>query len=269
MYLVSNRKNFLYISVILATIFSFSCRKGDIGPQGIAGTKSLLSIQSLAAGAECANGGILIHSGMDANNNGKLDSTEVDQTQSVCNGQSGLTSLLDIEPLDAGSICANGGVVIRSGIDKNNDGKLDSTEVDQVQNVCNGVSGGEQDKQIVLPLGGSSSASLTPSLGKDPIIKFKKSNFLGLDSIVFVAVPFVSDPSFQAVVDLYDVTDGVGISGSEITSSQTLNLNGFIQTGNLYNQLPDREITLVTRVHSSREGGYAGCYYAYLVLYRK
>ena len=261
--------------LILFALFGLSCQKGDIGPQGPAGTKSLLDVQPLAAGITCANGGVAVLSGIDKNDNGKLDSAEVDQTQNVCNGLNGATglkSLLAIEPLAEGTACTNGGVVIRSGIDQNGDEKLDSAEVDQIQNVCNGangVSGGEQDKQIVLPLGGSVSASLTPSLGQDPIIKFKKSNFVGVDSIVFIAVPFVSDPSFQSVVDLFNVSDQVGITGSEIASNQLLNVNGFLQTGNLYDQIPDKEITLVTRTRSTREGAYAGCYYAYLVLYRK
>lgn len=275
MSIVSNNKLIFSLSIILLPLLYFGCKKGDIGPVGPAGTKSLLSVQPLAAGPVCANGGVLILSGIDVNENGKLDSVEVDQTQNVCNGSNGaagLKSLLDIQPLMAGTACANGGVIVRSGIDKNNDGKLDSTEVDQTQNICNGtngVSGGEQDKLIVLPLGGSKSISQTPALGQDPIIKFNKNNFLGLDSIVFIAVPYVSDPSFEAVVDLYNVTDGVTIAGSEIVSNQTLNVNGFIQTGNLYDQLPGKEITLVTRTRSTREGAYAGCYYAYLVLFRK
>ncbi|MEJ7685245.1 MAG: hypothetical protein WKG06_46855 [Segetibacter sp.] len=70
---------------------------------------------------------------------------------------------------------------------------------------------------------------------------------------MFIAVPYVSDPSFQAVVDLYNVTDEAGITGSEITSNQILNVNGFIQTGNLYDQIPDKEITLVTRTRSTKE----------------
>lgn len=276
MTIITYKTNFsVYFSIILVTLFSFSCQKGDIGPQGPSGSKSLLNVEPLAAGTACANGGIVILSGIDNNNNGKLDSSEVDQTQNVCNGISGpagLKSLLNIQPLAAGNACENGGVIILSGIDINNNGKLDSTEVDQIQNVCNGsngVSGGEQDKQIVLHLGGSTSISQTPNLGLDPIIKFKKSNFEGVDSIVFIAVPYVSDPSFESVVDLYNVTDQTAIAGSEITSNQLLNVNGFLQTGNLYDSIPDKEITLVTRTRSTREGAYAGCYYAYLVLYRK
>lgn len=269
---VSNSRLIFFFSIILFSLLYFGCKKGDIGPVGPAGTKSLLNVKPLAAGPVCADGGVLILSGIDVNENGKLDSAEVDQTQNVCNGSNGaagLKSLLDIQPLPAGTACANGGVIIRSGIDKNNDGKLDSTEVDQTQNICNGTSGGEQDKLIVLPLGGSKSISQIPALGQDPIIKFNKNNFLGLDSIVFIAVPYVSDPSFQAVVDLYNVTDDVSITGSEIVSNQTLNVNGFVQTGNLYDQFPGKEITLVTRTRSTKEGAYAGCYYAYLVLFRK
>lgn len=321
------KKNFSVYFLIIIILFSFSCQKGDLGPQGPEGSKSLLDIQPLAAGTACANGGVIILSGIDKNNNGKLDSTEVDQAQNLCNGptgSAGLKSLLDIQPLAAGAACANGGVVILSGVDQNSNGKLDSTEVDKTQNICNGPAGlksvldiqplpagsactnggvvirsgidkndnkrldndevdqiqnvcsgpgginsGEQDKQIVLPLGGSTSLSQTPNVGQDPIIKFKKSNFAGVDSIVFIAVPYVSDPSFQSVVDLYNVTDQASITGSEIISNELLNVNGFVQTGNLFDQIPDKEITLVTRTRSTKEGAYAGCYYAYLVLYRK
>jgi hypothetical protein len=331
MHTITHKTNYSFcLPIILASILSFSCQKGDVGLPGPAGPKSLLSIQPLAAGAACATGGITVLSGIDKNNNGKLDSTEVDQAQNVCNGltgppglksvldiqplapgaacanggviilsgidlnsngkldstevdhiqnvcngatgPSGLKSLLDIQPLPAGSVCESGGIVIRSGIDKNGSGKLDNDEVDQIQNVCSGSGGinsGEQDKQIVLPLGGSKSIGQIPGIGQDPIIKFKKSNYGGVDSIVFIAVPYVSDPYFQAVVDLYNVTDDSVVAGSEIVSNQLLNVNGFVQTGNIYNQLPDKEITLVTRTRSTREGGYAGCYYAYLVLYRK
>lgn len=272
MKVITNRNKFFPHFLIFVALYCFSCKKGDIGPQGQEGLKSLLNLRPLPPGTTCVNGGVLILSGIDKNDNGRLDSTEVDETQSVCNGATGpagLKSMLVLDPLEPGAVCPNGGVVIRSGIDKNGDGKLDSSEVDQSRNICNGVSGGEQDKQIVLPLGGSTSSSLTPKMGQNPIIKFRKSNFLGVDSIVFVAVPYVSDPSFQSVVDLYDATDHASINGSEITSNQTFNINGFLQTHNIYDSIPDKEITLVTRTRSTREGAIAGCYYAYIVLYRK
>jgi uncharacterized protein (TIGR02145 family) len=67
---------------------------GEIGPQGPTGPNgknALIRTTPEAAGANCANGGIKIEAGLDADGNGQLADTEVNasQTKFICNGSSG------------------------------------------------------------------------------------------------------------------------------------------------------------------------------------
>jgi hypothetical protein len=67
---------------------------GVAGPQGPAGTNGTNGLNALIktttepAGPNCTNGGTKIETGLDANNNGTLDASEINaaQTQYVCNG---------------------------------------------------------------------------------------------------------------------------------------------------------------------------------------
>lgn len=68
-----------------------------VGPQGAAGTNgknTLVNTTTEAAGANCATGGTKIEVGLDTNNNGVLDSGEVNSslTKYVCNGTNSNTS---------------------------------------------------------------------------------------------------------------------------------------------------------------------------------
>ena len=46
---------------------------------------TLVRVDTLAAGADCANGGHRVSAGVDANANGSLDADEVAQTRVACN----------------------------------------------------------------------------------------------------------------------------------------------------------------------------------------
>ena len=63
---------------------------GAAGTNGTNGLNALIKTTTEAAGANCANGGTKIETGLDANSNGVLDAGEVNtsQTQYVCNGLS-------------------------------------------------------------------------------------------------------------------------------------------------------------------------------------
>lgn len=182
-------------------------------------------------------------------------------------GTDGYTSLIKITPFASNSSCINGGLLIQSGIDKNRNNILDSTEIDNKESVCNGASIGG-DNQIFIPIdgAGSNTTSITPVI-TGSLLKFSKTNFVGVDSIIFVAGPYVSDPSNSSIVNLYNITDGQVISGSTLSSNSTA-INTFIQTGNLYNNLPDKEITLGISQSSLNDGFFAGSGSCYLFLYR-
>ena len=186
-------------------------------------------------------------------------------------GIDGYTSLIKLTPFTSNTSCAAGGVTIESGIDKNQNNILDDSEIDNTEDVCNGGNA-ESDRQIFISLAaagaGSGNNSVTPVI-TGSLLKFNKTYYTGADSIIFVADPYVFDASNNSVVELYNVTDHQVIAGSTL-SSNNLNPGTFIQTGNLYNNLPgDREITLGISQHSSKEGFYSYSGSCYLFLYRR
>ncbi|AMQ57086.1 DUF7151 family protein [Algoriphagus sanaruensis] len=58
---------------------------GNDGAPGINGLNSRINIINEASGDNCANGGFKIEVGLDSNNNGTLDSEEVNQSEFICN----------------------------------------------------------------------------------------------------------------------------------------------------------------------------------------
>ncbi|MEO8548483.1 MAG: OmcA/MtrC family decaheme c-type cytochrome [Kofleriaceae bacterium] len=108
-------------------MFLFAGCEGPTGPAG-AGGNALTSTTPEPAGAHCANGGTRIDVGLDENTNGTLDESEVTSTSYVCNGN-GTNSLVRTTTEAPGSNCPAGGTKIESGLDTNNNGVLDDSEV--------------------------------------------------------------------------------------------------------------------------------------------
>jgi hypothetical protein len=59
---------------------------GAAGPVGEPGIYALAKLDALAAGSACATGGTRIDVGLDDDRDGSLDASEIDSTQTVCNG---------------------------------------------------------------------------------------------------------------------------------------------------------------------------------------
>ena len=57
---------------------------GATGPQGPAGENSLVAVSTEPRGANCALGGLRVDTGLDSNNDGALESTEIQHTAYVC-----------------------------------------------------------------------------------------------------------------------------------------------------------------------------------------
>jgi hypothetical protein len=136
------------LSLALFCAMITSCKKGDKGdrgPAGANGQNAMVRTTAEPAGANCATGGTKIESGTDANSNGTLDAAEISQTRYVCNGTNGqvVSTRTTAEP--AGANCAAGGTKIETGLDANNNGTLDNSEVNasQTRYVCNGVAGAQ------------------------------------------------------------------------------------------------------------------------------
>lgn len=121
---------------------------GANGGNGANGLNTLMAAVSEPAGSNCSNGGLKVTSGLDSNANSVLDAGEVTSTTYVCNGtngsngangSNGLNSLVSIVNESAGANCTYGGQKISSGLDANNNGTLDPSEVASTKYVCNGA----------------------------------------------------------------------------------------------------------------------------------
>ena len=108
---------------------------GDAGPPG---ANALTSTSPEPAGANCADGGTKVEVGLDTNGNGVLDPSEVNQsaTTYICNG-SGKNALVSTSPEPGGTNCQFGGVRIDTGVDTNNNGTLDQSEITSTTYACN------------------------------------------------------------------------------------------------------------------------------------
>ncbi len=132
-------------SMRLGVLFGFvagliACT-GDQGPpgdNGDPGDTALARTSVEPPGSNCAEGGIKIEVGVDANNNGTLDPAEVTSTVYVCNG-GGHDSLVATSDEPAGANCPFGGTKIETGLDTNDNGTLDPGEIDAdaTSYVCN------------------------------------------------------------------------------------------------------------------------------------
>jgi hypothetical protein len=95
------------------------------------GTK-LSSVDVEPIGANCPAGGVAIHSGVDTDDNGMLDASEITSTTYTCNHK----SLLREDTVLSGPVCPGGGVAVRTGRDLNDNGSLEDPEIESTTTVC-------------------------------------------------------------------------------------------------------------------------------------
>jgi hypothetical protein len=210
------------------------------------GKNSLLNVMTEPSGTMCANGGLKIETGVDLNGDNLLSLNEIIQTKYVCNGLNSLT-IYSNEPL--GNNCQYGGFKIETGLDQNGNLALESAEVTATKYLC--IPG--TDKQLRLEIGESNVGTNSTDWFNTPfqtfrLIKFNKLNYSNIDSITFV--PSMNTPiaTNKVYVELYNWTDNVEITNSQLTSNTPDWI--FKESKNLYNQLPDKEIILGIRLKS-------------------
>ena len=102
-------------------------------------TALLVSIP--ATETQCPFGGYVLTSGLDADYDGVLDSEEIANVLLVCDGRDGYVSLSDTEPYEGPACSDQGGWRLRTGLDLDYDGVLDSGEILSNSIVCNGRDG--------------------------------------------------------------------------------------------------------------------------------
>lgn len=128
------------------------------------------------------------------------------------------------------------------------------------------------DKLILLEIkAGGNTTSTSGTSSNLGLIKFNKNNYLNVDSITFISTPYVGDPSNSSIVELINISDNVNISNATLSSSQTtFNMeSNYLETGNIYDDLPNDEIALGIRVRSATNGMFAGVGYTYIAIYKK
>jgi hypothetical protein len=135
------------------TSTQYLCNSED----GQGGKAYVVKMVPEAAGTNCPAGGTAVLGGIDVNADGQLQSTELTATQYVCQTSASLTGAnalirLDAEPV--GGNCSQGGTAVKSGLDSNGNGTLDSDEVSNTTFVCNGRTGatGQNGKNALVRL---------------------------------------------------------------------------------------------------------------------
>ena len=77
-------KKFNLLPLILLTLF-FGCEVSEESPDSEQTAESLFQLYDEPAGTNCANGGLLLETGLDDNQNGLLDANEVTKSEFICN----------------------------------------------------------------------------------------------------------------------------------------------------------------------------------------
>lgn len=88
----------------------------------------------------CPNGGTVVKSGLDLDDDATLDGAEVTTANVVCSPPQpvGPSWLVAVAPEPRGSHCVEGGTAVRSGHDTDGDGVLGDAEVEHVEYACAG-----------------------------------------------------------------------------------------------------------------------------------
>ena len=136
---------------------------GSPGPPGVDGLDAMDGHSALAvtstepSGSNCADGGLKIEVGLDDNNDGSLQASEVDQTQYVCDGADGANGTAGVNGTNGSAsqntmltsisaptlqACSSGGRIVQQGLDNGDgggtaqNGVLESGEMDYTTTYC-------------------------------------------------------------------------------------------------------------------------------------
>lgn len=184
-----------------------------------------------------------METGIDTNRNGTLDAGEVQQTEFVCNGINNQNSITKYTTEPSGLSCSAGGQKIETGRDKNGDGTLEETEIQQTMFVCNGMNGvsvNEIRLKIVSKYGNDSGTVFTTT----ELYDFDIRNYPGVDSAVFVVDGVRSYNGGWAGFQLFDATHSAFIDGSKVSTNLT-DLKGIrLYSENILSKLPQSKVDI-------------------------
>jgi hypothetical protein len=103
------------------------------------------------------------------------------------------------------------------------------------------------------------------------LVKFNKQHYVGVDSIIFVVALQAGSLAGRAFAEVYNHTDGVLVANSTVQTTSTTAV--WVESGNIFGSLPEREVTLGIRMRPE-VGGFMSVEHAailgsaYLLLYR-
>ena len=138
------KRIFSIMILILSIVVLLTACKGKSGTNGTNGTNglsALISVVSEPSGTNCAYGGYKLNVGLDTNDNGILDPSEITSSGYICNGTNGLSSLVSVVSEPSGTNCTYGGYKLNVGLDTNYNGILDPSEITSSDYICNGANG--------------------------------------------------------------------------------------------------------------------------------
>ena len=206
---------------------------------GISTPSQLVSVTTLAIGdSNCAFGGTLISTGLDINDDGTLQGTEVTSNSYVCN--SAPSSLINTTTLPSGdSHCANGGTQIDTGLDNGagggiaGDGVLQAGEVTSTQYVCGGGGGATQQTFTIDARGG---AAVSEGGGNGGSVTLEIST--GTGGAASILNTGTVNTNFSLPIATFDAGPAALIVSSDTTTLNLYNdVNGGLISGDAYFQV--------------------------------
>lgn len=112
---------------------TYECADDPNQPEG----ERLTELRTIGSTPDCVNGGQEIISGIDVDESGDLQEEEIDARTYNCAGELPGGMLIDIEVLPVGdATCADGGKIIHSGLDTDEDGVLQVSEREDAVTLC-------------------------------------------------------------------------------------------------------------------------------------
>ncbi len=214
---------------------------------GNSGTTIVTRLTNLANAESCGLGGVRIEWGVDTNGNGELDSEEITNSSTICNGEQGNKSLVTITNNGTLENCFQGGVVIQSGVDANGDNSLQEEEIEITRTVCNGIDGRVNEEiRIALLLIAGSSSGFRSGFAVD-VLDFDIRDWENATETFLSATIRTSNVTSTATAELTDLFGNV-IANSEVSTNDTEFQT--LLSDNFFDNVPNQEITLRLRLRS-------------------
>lgn len=208
---------FVKCFTVLVLILAISgCDESEDGMNGDDGLNVLFIVSDEPAGPNCSNQGTKVEFGQDINENDELESEEVQGTSFLCNGENSASVLVVTVDEPSGENCSNGGTKVLIGIDENENGILETEEVDNISFICDGEIIGLDGKVFVILSG-----DITDEEAADQIAREFGSNTQFV-SILFTTQLTELDLSMASELVQVRIEDNLSLGTVDLSGLKTL-----------------------------------------------